>query len=79
MIRYMAIYGSRKFEVQVEYELGGPVLCVDDEIPETPYVKLEIKIVGKEERYAAKRKSTQEKPAQKKPKKRRFLIFGREK
>ncbi len=69
MIRYMAIYGPRKFEAQVEYELAGPVLCVDDEIPETPYVKLEIKIVGKEGRYAYEGR----------PKKRRFLIFGKEK
>ena len=66
MIRYLSIIkNDRKFDTIVKYELDSPIWCLDEKIPEVPYIKLKIKIIGKEERYAHTIR----------PKKRRFLIF----
>ena len=69
MIRYMSIMSDGKFNTKVANGLKSPVWNLDEKILEVPYIKLEIKIVGKEERYAYEGR----------PKKRRFLIFGKEK
>ncbi len=66
MIRYLSIIkNNRKFDTIVNYELDSPVWCLYEKIPKTPYIKLKIKIVEKEKRYAHRGR----------PKRRRFLIF----
>ena len=64
MIRYMTlIRGDREFDTMVKYELESPLWYLDKKIPELPHIKLKIKIVGKEKRYAHRGR------------RRRFLIF----
>ncbi len=70
MIRYMdVIKGDREFDIQMRYELDSPVWCLDKKPINTPYIKLKIKVVGKEKRYVSSRKS----------KKHRFIFFGKKK
>lgn len=69
MIRYMDIIGDKRFDKLVKEELGSPVWCLAGKPLDVPYIKLKIKIVGKEPRHISDRK----------PKKRRFSIFGKEK
>ncbi len=69
MIRYMDIIGDKRFDKLVKEELESLVWCLDEKPLDVPYIKLKIKIVGKEPRHISDRK----------PKKRRFLIFGKEK
>lgn len=63
MIRYMSIDKAegREFDTQIAYEIEGPVFILDKKPLGVPYIKLDIKIVGKEERFiedrAAPRKS----------------------
>ena len=69
MIRYMSVIDTREFDIQVKYKLDSPVWNLAKEPLEVPYIKLKIKIIGKEKLFSQERK----------PKKRRFLIFGKEK
>ena len=69
MIRYRSIIGKGKFESLIKQELKSPLWYLQEETPEVPHIKLEIKIIGKEKLFSQERK----------PKKRRFLIFGKEK
>ena len=68
MIRYMSAIDTRDFDLQIKYKLDSPVWNLAKEPLEVPYIKLKIKIVGKEKLFSQERK----------PKKRRFLIFGKE-
>ncbi len=72
MVRYVSIIGDSEFETLVKQRFEGPVWCLDKKPPEVPYIKLKIKIIEKEDHYARERRP-------RKPKKRRFLIFGKEK
>ncbi len=70
MIRYMsATDDGVDFDTNIKRELESPVWCLDKKPLDVPYIKLKIKIVGKEPRHIGDRK----------PKKRRFSIFGKEK
>jgi len=57
MIRYMGIFGDEAFDNRVKHDLKDPVWCLDEK-PDSkvPYIKLKIKIIGKEKRYGHERK-----------------------
>ena len=59
MIRYMSIdrSGDREFDTAIAYEIESPVFILDKKPLNVPYIKLDIKIVGKEKRYIYDRKS----------------------
>jgi len=66
MIRYMSILkGERKFDTEMKYELESSIWCLEKEPLKVPYIKLKIKVIGKEERFIDDRK------------KHRFLFFGK--
>ena len=70
MIRYLRVdkaESEKEFDRKAQIELSDPVLCLDEKPMDTPYLKLEIKIIEKEMRYSMDRKGD-EKP----PKKRRW-------
>lgn len=69
MIRYMAVINDGKFDIQAKQELESSVWMMGKKPPEVSYIKLKIRIIGKEHRYAHEGRS----------KKRKFLIFGKEK
>ena len=60
MIRYMSIDRSedRGFDTEIAYEIESPVFILDKKPLKVPYIKLDIKIVGKEERFVNDRKPT---------------------
>ncbi len=57
MIRYMSIdsSGDREFDTVIAYEIESPVFILDKKPLKVPYIKLDIKIVGKEERFVDQR------------------------
>ncbi len=59
MIRYMSIDCSddRNFDTVIAYEIESPVFILDKKPLKVPYIKLDIRIVGKEERFIENRKS----------------------
>jgi len=68
MVRYLRVdetESEKEFDRKAQIELSDPVLCLDEKPMETPYLKLEIKIIGKEMRYSGNRKED-EKPPKKK-------------
>ena len=58
MIRYMSIDRSedRDFDTVIAYEIESDVFILDKKPLKVPYIKLDIKIVGKEERFIENRK-----------------------
>ena len=75
MIRYVGIYQDKDFNIGVEKTLNRDVLILSENPPDVPYVKIEITIKAKEERFKSERKEKQQK--QQKIKKRWFLFFGK--
>ena len=57
MIRYMSIIGSSGKDVdkQIAHLIEEPIWFLDKNPLDVPYIKLDIKIVGKEERFKEQR------------------------
>ena len=69
MVRYMSILGSKKFDTEIRNHLEDAVWLVEETPLSVPYIKLKIKIIGRETRFGTSRK----------PIKRRFIFFGKKK
>lgn len=65
IIRYISIAGNRKFDTLIKYELESSVWILEEKPLKVPYIKLKIKVIGKEKRFIGDRK------------KHRFLFFGK--
>ena len=72
MIRYIGIYQDRDFDIGVEKVLNGDILFLSENPLDIPYIKIEITIKAKEERFKNERKEKHQEI-----KKHRFLFFGK--